>query len=132
MKLTRQQLRKLINESILKEELNTSSGGDIGNIKGPWRNTGVSLITGIKKGNNDCKLIKEGFCGDRFVFYSKEPFKINGNDSAFKSCKTVPAEQKNKLGGNECHAKVFKTSGAEVLFDLFATKTGQYILIEGV
>jgi|TARA_R110000851_G_scaffold216988_1_gene369882 hypothetical protein len=131
-KMTRTQLRQLINESILKEELNTSSGGAITGIKAPWRNTGVSLITGIVKGNNDCTLIKEGFCGDRFVFYSDKPFKINGNESSFGSCKTVPAEQKEKLGGSECHTKTFKTSGSRVLFDLAASEDDQYILIEGI
>ena len=131
-KLTRIQLRKLINESLLKEELNDMSGGDITAIKAPWRNTGVSLITGISKGNNDCTLIKEGFSGDRFVFYSNKPFKINENESSFGSCKTVPSEQREKLGGNDCHKKVFKTSGAKVRFDIYASENNQYILIEGV
>ena len=53
MKLSRQKLRDIILESLLKEELNKAGGGHITDIVVPWRNTGVSLITGIVKGNQN-------------------------------------------------------------------------------
>ena len=133
MKLSRKQLRKFI----LKEMklLNEADyGGDVSSIEAPWRNSGAYEITGIVKGMNEGKLMKQGFAGDRYVIYSDKPFKINGNASAEGSCKTLTSEQKKKLGvdADICQKKKIKASasGAKLLID--ATEDNQYMLIEGI
>jgi hypothetical protein len=130
MKITKQQLRRLIiNEIVLLKESTFPPVADSG-ISLPWRGDEPYNFSLHKKGKNTVHVYKDGSDEPVFYFYSSEKFNLNGKPAVYKDC---GKKDYKEMFGDQCYT--FRVSipgaGGNLTFEISTAKQNFSILAIG-